>query len=94
VCLDFPEFVEHIDIFYGSTEAQLEEGLRKFVQVLINSKVSIDVIMGDLNLPKVLNKYREDFGGSDQAIITFVFDHLIQQPAISLENTIRKICVS
>ena len=56
--------------------------------------MSIDVIMGDLNLPKVLNKYREDFGSTDKAIIEFVFEHLSQKPAISLENLIKKVCVS
>jgi len=62
--------------------------------VKLNAKVSIDVIMGDLNLPKVLEKYREDFGSTNKAIIEFVFEHMSQQPAISLENLIRKVCVS
>ena len=28
VCLDYPEFLEHIDAFDGNTEEKLEEGLQ------------------------------------------------------------------
>ena len=65
ICLDFPNFLEHIDSFDGNTEESLEEGLESFVSEMINAKVNIDMDNGEIILPKVLAEYRSDFAGSE-----------------------------
>lgn len=42
VCLDFPEAIEHIDVFQG--EEDLYEKLDSFVSELINEKVNVDTM--------------------------------------------------
>jgi len=76
VCLDYPNFLEHMDEFDGSTEETLEEGLEKYVSEIVNAKVEIDTDEGQIKLPQVLETYRADFGGTDQAILQFVFRYL------------------
>lgn len=93
VCIDFPEIVEHIEVFTGNSQAELSEALRKFTCDVIDTKANIDLIVGDLNFPKVLNKYKEDFGGSDETVIRFVYKHLIQPPPIPIEKAIKSVCL-
>jgi len=43
VCLDYPNFLEHIDTFEGTTDEVINENLDQFVQDMINAKVDIDL---------------------------------------------------
>jgi hypothetical protein len=43
ICLDYPDFLEHIDSFDGSSEEVLEEGIEQFVTDIIEAKVNIDL---------------------------------------------------
>ena len=76
ICLDYPDFLEHIDSFDGSTEEKLDECIEQFVSEIINAKVNIDTDQGEISLPKVLEIYKADFGGTDDAVLQFVFHYL------------------
>jgi len=76
VCLDYPNFLEHIDGFSGSSEEALDEGLEQYVSEMVNAKVNIDMDQGEISLPKVLEDYKPDFGGSDRLVLQFVFRYL------------------
>ena len=73
VCLDHPDFLEHIDSF---SDDQLEDCLEQFVQEIIEAKVEIDLDEGEITLPKVLETYKSDFGSTDESILQFVFRYL------------------
>ena len=79
VCLDHPDFLEHIDSFDGESEEKLEEGLETFVSEIIEAKVSIDEEEGEIIFPKVLETYKSDFGGTDEGILQFVFKYLEEE---------------
>jgi hypothetical protein len=44
VCLDFPAFVEQIEIFDASTMDELSECLDSFITEVLNCKVNIDLV--------------------------------------------------
>ena len=73
------------------SEEDLTEKLDAFVSEIINAKVNVDTIQGEMTLPKVLNTYRADFGGNDENILKFVFKYY-QQGEIEEETAIRDIC--
>lgn len=56
--------------------------------------MSVDEILGELNFPKTMNKYRQDFGGTDECLIRFVYNLLSPEPPLKLDTAIRKVCVS
>lgn len=68
--------MEHLDAF--NDEKSLNEKLNSFVQETINDKVSIDIVQKEILLPKVLFTYKDDFGGSDEQVLRFVFRYLKQ----------------
>jgi hypothetical protein len=53
ICLDYPECLELIDSFEGTTEEKLDEELENFVQNVIESQVNIDLDQNEISLPKV-----------------------------------------
>jgi len=65
VCLDFPTFVEHVDVFQGKDEEEYFQCLETFVGEIINAKVSIDTMQGEICLPQLMKTYLEDFGGNE-----------------------------
>lgn len=79
VCLDYPSFLEHIEGFDGSSEEALDEGLEQFVSEMLNAKASIDQEQNEICLPKVLEDYKTDFGGSDSMILQFVFRYVEEE---------------
>lgn len=89
VCQDFPAIVEHLDAF--NDEKSLNEKLNSFVQETINDKVSIDIVQKEILLPKVLFTYKDDFGGSDEQVLRFVFRYL-KQDGIEEDQFIREAC--
>ena len=92
VCLDFPDFVEHMDVFSGKDEEEYFNCLEQFVSEIINAKVSIDTLQGEIVLPKLMQTYKEDFGGSDQNILEFVF-RFFDSPPLDLEAAIQEVCI-
>lgn len=89
VCLDFPDFAEHIDSF--PKEDDLDEKLDVFVSEILNAKVNVDTMQGEITLPKLMQTYREDFGGSDESVLRFVFKYF-QSEDIDEETAVRDIC--
>ena len=79
VCLDYPDFLEHIDPFDGSSSEKLDECLDQFVSEIINAKVEIDIDQGEISLPQVLDDYKADFGNTEDNILAFVFHYLEEQ---------------
>lgn len=74
MCQDFPDIVEHTDTF--ASDEDLNDRLDQFVAEILNAKVNIDTIQGEITLPKVLNIYKYDFcNGSDEGILRFVFKY-------------------
>ena len=63
----------------GSTEDSLEESIEEFVSEIINAKVEVDLEQGQMSLPAVLLTYKNDFGGSEQTILQFVFRYLSEE---------------
>lgn len=65
VCLDFPAFVEQIEIFDASTMEELRDCLDSFITEVLNYKVNIDLVQGGITLPAMMRTYKSDIGGSD-----------------------------
>ena len=55
------------------SDETLDEKLDSFVTEILNAKVNIDQMQGEVALPKMMHTYKDDFGGSDEAILRFVF---------------------
>jgi hypothetical protein len=66
-----PEKPETIECFEDST--CLNEQLDKFCEVYFKEKVNINMMNGEIILPKVLETYKADFGGSDESVLKIVF---------------------
>lgn len=75
ICLDPPEYPEIIDTFEGSTKEKLEEELENFVQNVIDSQVNIDLEEAEISMPKVFQKYAQDFGGEGRTL-QFVLSYM------------------
>jgi hypothetical protein len=96
VCSDFPDVIEHTDTF--ASEDDLNEHLDMFVAEILNAKVNIDTIQGEITVPKVMSTYRHDLcnngGGSDESILRFVFKYFNcqQQADLDEESVIREVC--
>jgi hypothetical protein len=65
VCLEFPDFIEHVQAITGSDKTELNESIDKFVHEIINAKVQINVVHGELQVPNLMETYKGDFGGND-----------------------------
>lgn len=89
VCLDFPDIVEHIDFF--DTEDTVNDKLDSFVSELLNDKVNIDSMQGEIVLPKLMQTYREDFGGSDESLLRFVFKYYSAEE-VDEDLVIKEVC--
>jgi hypothetical protein len=89
VCIDFPELVEHIDAF--DSEETLNEKLDAFVSEILNAKVNIDTMQGEIVLPKLLHNYKDDFGSYDEHILRFVFRYY-QSEDLDEDSAIREVC--
>lgn len=50
---------------------------------ILNAKVVVNLMNDEFAVPNLIKTYREDFGGSDQCIIEFVYGYL-ENPDISL----------
>ena len=73
ICLDFPDFVEHIQVISGDSQKELYESLDNFVGEIINAKVTINETHGELAVPKLMETYKDDFGGTDETLLEFIY---------------------
>lgn len=55
-----------MDSFDGSSEDKLDKDLDEFVTLLVNHKVNIDLDQGEITLPKIVQTYFNDFGGTEE----------------------------
>ncbi len=53
--------------------------MSSFVTEILNAKVNIDQEQGEITLPSVLETYKADFGGTDEAVLEFVFRYLEEE---------------
>lgn len=51
VCVDAPQYVEHIDPIKGSNEEELEKSLEEYVSTVIQAKVNLDLENNIIQLP-------------------------------------------
>ena len=65
-----------MDKFEGTSEEELDQSMDKYVSEIINAKVNIDQDEGVITLPQVFEAYKNDFGGTEEAMITFIFKYL------------------
>jgi hypothetical protein len=84
ICLDFPDFVEHIQVIAGEDQDELNESMNNFVGEIINAKVAINVVHGEFVVPKLMETYKEDFGGTDTKVVEFIYEYL-DNPEIELK---------
>lgn len=68
--------MEHIQVIEGDDEEQLSESLDSFVGEIINAKVTITLMHGEIAVPKLIETYKDDFGGTDEAVIEFIYKYL------------------
>jgi hypothetical protein len=73
-------------VINGSTTHDLNESLDSFVSEQINQKVVVDYVLGEIVVPSVMQKYRNDFGGTDEAILKFVYKYLKKPHAVDYET--------
>jgi hypothetical protein len=76
VCLDYPDFIEHVQPILGSSQEELDETLDKFVGEMINAKVEINVINRQIKMPRLFETYRADFSKDSQAVLEFIYRYL------------------
>ena len=89
VCLDYPQVIEHIDLF--PSERELDERLDTFVSEIINAKVTYDPIHDAFIVPKAFQTYSNDFGGSEREILRFIFRYFNSED-ICEEKAMKEIC--
>lgn len=89
VCLDYPNFIEHMDEFDGSSEEALEQALEQYVSEIVNAKMEIDSDEGTISLPRILETYKPDFGGTNESLLTFVFKYY--ESEIELDTVLQMV---
>ena len=91
VCLDLPDIVEHTDSF--ASEEDLNERLDKFVAEILNAKVNVDTVQGEITLPKLLQTYKNDFcNGTDEGLLRFVFKYYSCGSEAEDEAVVKEVC--
>ena len=60
----------------GEDEEELYDSLNNFVGEIINAKVITNLVHGELAIPKLMDTYREDFGGTDESQLEFIYKYL------------------
>lgn len=90
ICLDFPDFVEHIQVIVGENQEELYDSLNTFVGEIINAKVTINVVYGEFAVPKLMETYKEDFGGTDENLLEFIYQYY-DNPEIEMNRAFQQI---
>lgn len=74
----------------ASNQEELFESLNNFVGEIINAKVTIDVNHGEFAVPKLIETYKEDFGGTDESLLEFLYKYL-DNPEIEMGRAVQQI---
>lgn len=82
--------MEHIQIITGEDQEDLYESLNNFVGEIINAKVSINLVHGEFAVPKLMETYRDDFGGTDENVLEFIYKYL-DNPEIEMSQALQQI---
>lgn len=77
--------MEHIQVIAGEDQEELYESMTNFVGEIINAKVFYNVAHGELAVPKLMETYRRDFGGTDINILEFIYKYL-DNPEIEMRQ--------
>jgi uncharacterized protein YuzB (UPF0349 family) len=77
--------VEHIQVIAGEDQEELYESMDNFVGEIINAKVAINLNTGDFAVPKLMITYKNDFGGTDEHLIEFIYTYL-DNPEIEIKQ--------
>jgi tetrahydromethanopterin S-methyltransferase subunit H len=91
VCLDYPDFIDHVQSIVGHTREELNKSLDSFVSEIINAKVEINIMNREIRMPRVFETYASDFGNT-QAVLEFVYRYL-KDPEIDLQTCIDEVTV-
>lgn len=59
----------------GENQEDLYNSLNTFVGEIINAKVTINVGHGEFAVPKLMETYKEDFGGTDENLLEFIYKY-------------------
>ena len=71
----------------GEDQEELYQSLNDFVGEIINAKVSINIARGEFTVPKLMLTYKDDFGGTDEALLEFIYKYL-DQPEIEMSHAV------
>ena len=71
LCFDLPEIPIHIEWF--DDPDTLDEKFDYFLTEYFNAKVEIDTMNEDISLPRVFETYRNDFGGTNDSVLKFIW---------------------
>lgn len=82
--------MEHIQVIAGDDQEQLYESLNNFVGEIINAKVTINVVHGEFAVPKLMETYKDDFGGTDENLLEFIYKYL-DNPEIEMSQAFSQI---
>ena len=74
----------------GEDQEELYESLNNFVGEIINAKVTTNVVHGEFAVPKLMDTYRDDFGGTDENLLEFIYKYL-DNPEIEMSDAFEKI---
>lgn len=72
LCLDMPQAPEHIECF--DDPDTLEEKLDYFLGEYFNVKIEIDTMNEEITLPRVIETYKGDIGGTDEQVLKFIWN--------------------
>ena len=92
VCLDYPDFIEHVQAISCSNKDELSESLDSFVSQIINAKVEINVINREIKVPRLFETYASDFGTDQRAVLLFIYRYL-KDPEIDFNECVEEVLV-
>ena len=58
VCLDYPAYIEQIEIFSAQTTDELRDNLDSFIAEVLDCTVNIDMVQGGITLPALMQVYK------------------------------------
>jgi len=64
--------------------------MNNFVGEIINAKVEINVVHGEFAVPKLMQTYKDDFGGTDMNLIEFLYKYL-DNPEIEMKQAEQQV---
>ena len=92
MCLDYPDFIEHVQAITGSGKDELNESLDTFVGEIINAKVQINPMDKEIKVPRVFESYLSDFGRDNKAVLEFIFRYL-EEPELDFDQCVEEVVV-